>query len=397
MEPLTGEIGIELIHHNSCAREVLLHTARPLAARALIGKTPEQVLAAVPLLFALCGCGQAYAAFLACREALAYPSDTHADTARELLVKTEILREHAWRLLLDWPKLTGTEPDKIALSNLLKLDRQLKPLLFEQGNAFQLDSTGPMHTSAGEVEQLLGDITGLIDTRIFGGRLSAFTRLDSEQGLQDWLAQDGSKPGLLFKRLYQFGWQACGQSAIRPLPELDSEDVEQVLKNSDLPTFCRFPQWQGAHYETTPFGRQFQHPLIQALRERYHNGLLVRLAATMLDVAGAAETLNNPGSPSAKTGGGAGIGLAQVPAARGLLIHRAVFDQGRVQNYAIIAPTEWNFHPRGVVVESLMNLCAHNQAELKAQADLLIHAIDPCIKYQLKLTDKETGEALTYA
>lgn len=397
MESLAGEIGIELIHHNGCVRATRLHAARPFAARALTGKTPAQVLAAVPLLFALCGSGQAYAAYLACREALGYEADLAADQARELLVTTEALREHAWRILLDWPKLSGDIADQAVLAKLLKLDQQLNLQLFEKGRAFELDSRPYSNPSPGLVRKLLAELTGLIDTGIFGGQLAAFYRLDSEPGLKHWLVHDTSKPGLLLKRLYQFGWQACGQSRIRPLPDLGNAELEQVLKNTDLQVFCRLPHWHGVSFETTPYGRQCRHPLIQALREHYHNGLLVRLVATLLEVAQLSETLLNPGLPLALASGQAGVGISQVQAARGLLIHRVVFSEGLAQNYTIIAPTEWNFHPHGVVAESLMNLCAHSPAELKAQADLLIHVIDPCINYQLRLLDQPTAKVFQHA
>jgi Ni,Fe-hydrogenase I large subunit len=42
-----------------------------------------------------------------------------------------------------------------------------------------------------------------------------------------------------------------------------------------------------------------------------------------------------------------GCGLARVETARGTLLHRVELDGDRVARYAIVAPTEWNFHPQG--------------------------------------------------
>lgn len=82
-----------------------------------------------------------------------------------------------------------------------------------------------------------------------------------------------------------------------------------------------------------------------------------------------------------------GIGLAQVQAARGLLIHRLELQQGRIHDYHIIAPTEWNFRPEGVVAQGLKQLQAENPNALQRQAELLINAVDPCVQYALHLTD----------
>ena len=78
-------------------------------------------------------------------------------------------------------------------------------------------------------------------------------------------------------------------------------------------------------------------------------------------------------------------GMTQVEAARGRLVHRVEVAAGRVSNYRILAPTEWNFHPKGVLACSLLDLEVDNESSLKQSADLLINAIDPCVGYQLRI------------
>jgi uptake hydrogenase large subunit len=88
------------------------------------------------------------------------------------------------------------------------------------------------------------------------------------------------------------------------------------------------------------------------------------------------------------------MGLAQVQAARGLLIHRLVLHKGKVYDYRVVAPTEWNFHPKGVVAYSLKRLQADSVNDLQRQAELLINAIDPCVPYQLNLIDSGNGKEI---
>ncbi|WP_373507775.1 nickel-dependent hydrogenase large subunit, partial [Thiocapsa sp.] len=78
-----------------------------------------------------------------------------------------------------------------------------------------------------------------------------------------------------------------------------------------------------------------------------------------------------------------GIGLGRVFAARGLLAHLVRVEDGRVRDYRILAPTEWNFHPRGVVARALESLPPGPEEQLRRQAELLITAIDPCVAFTL--------------
>ncbi len=82
------------------------------------------------------------------------------------------------------------------------------------------------------------------------------------------------------------------------------------------------------------------------------------------------------------------IGLAHSHAARGRLSHYINVENNTVKKLLILAPTEWNFHPQGITKDSLCNLQADNETELRQQAELLIHAIDPCVGYTLKVSIK---------
>jgi len=83
---------------------------------------------------------------------------------------------------------------------------------------------------------------------------------------------------------------------------------------------------------------------------------------------------------------GKGIGIAQVQAARGLLIHRVAIHRGRISDYRILAPTEWNFHPRGVVFQGLAALPISDADTLARQAGLFVTAVDPCVDYHVTIS-----------
>lgn len=387
-----GFISIDLHHCYGNAIGVQISSSRPEAiAQVLIGKTPEQVLDTVPLLFTLCGNAQAYAALQVCRATLDMAAEPALDSARDMLVQLETLREHAWRILLDWPIFIGLAQNKKALAALLKFDTLFKRHLFKRGEAFKLDSR--LDVDAAQLTKLIDELEALIDAAIFNGRLADFQSLTGEEQLKDWLQPNNALAANLPNYLYSVNWGAIGQNAIACLPDLQPEALNRQLQQ-DLATFSRTPHWQGRCFETTLLNRQLQQPLIAEMHGRYGNGLIVRMLARLVEVALIPSQLrqlfmqrkDQPVLPAIGTANKA-IGLAQVQAARGLLIHRLELRQHRVSDYRIIAPTEWNFHPDGVVVQGLKQLQAENPNDLQRQAELLINAVDPCVQYALHLTD----------
>ena len=77
--------------------------------------------------------------------------------------------------------------------------------------------------------------------------------------------------------------------------------------------------------------------------------------------------------------------MAQVEAARGLLLHRVVVADGRVDDYRVVAPTEWNFHPSGPVSEALAALPQANPQVAEMQAALFVTLMDPCVAWSLEV------------
>ena len=141
-----GKISIALYHRNRQCYAVKIVSSRPEASRILVGKSPEQVLTTVPLLFSVCSHAQAYAALQACSSALGRVPEPKIEAAREILVQLEILREQCWRILLDWPGFVGMAADKKPLKSLMAFDAQFKMALFRDGQGFNLDSVLSVNT-----------------------------------------------------------------------------------------------------------------------------------------------------------------------------------------------------------------------------------------------------------
>jgi coenzyme F420-reducing hydrogenase alpha subunit len=150
-------------------------------------------------------------------------------------------------------------------------------------------------------------------------------------------------------------------------------------------TFARAPVWDGVPVETGALARQQAHPLVAALRARDGNVVSTRMVARLTELAALLLRLRSdpmsPGEPPAVRGFalGEGEGLAAVETARGLLLHRVRLAKGSVAAYAIVAPTEWNFHPAGALARGLARLTARSEHALMRHVRIAVQALDPCV------------------
>jgi len=117
MNNIEGQLNIDLYPQHSNGTRVELSSSRPLnATKLFIGKTPEQVLSIIPLLFSICGVAQSRAALRAIEQNLNIDSNPKIETARDMLVLVENAKEHLFRLFIDWPQLFNLKTDNNNLS-----------------------------------------------------------------------------------------------------------------------------------------------------------------------------------------------------------------------------------------------------------------------------------------
>ena len=89
-----------------------------------------------------------------------------------------------------------------------------------------------------------------------------------------------------------------------------------------------------------------------------------------------------------------GEGLAWVEMARGLLVHHASLDEaGRVADYRVLAPTEWNFHAEGPVATALEQLRPTHGAFAQRRIAALMAAYDPCVRFEVETQTVEEERA----
>lgn len=152
--------------------------------------------------------------------------------------------------------------------------------------------------------------------------------------------------------------------------------AEQIAAD---PVFVQRPSWRGQCAENGPWTR---------LRHRRNGTCLsasiwTRLTSRWLELveiaAAVPPALQFGGTPLLARGAMAlsgGQALAWCEMARGLLFHWVRLDaQGAIEDYRVLAPTEWNFHPEG----TLAALVAQLKPQDTALARTLAAAFDPCV------------------
>jgi Ni,Fe-hydrogenase I large subunit len=389
-----GEIVIELYRQQGRIERAVIRSSRPLQLPHLFrGKTVEALLNMMPLLYSVCATAQASAAVQACRQAMGINRNDQVELAEGMLVTVETAREHLWRILIDWSNFANAAVDRPLVASLANLLPGAKQACFNENDLFTLQPK--LVVDQEKFSSVIERIARTTDGAIFSLPPADWYEYSSIEAFEAWLDETSTPTSTLLRHIrdqQQSAQLADGGSC--PLPVIDPQAMCQRLSQHDADHFIMAPDWEGVVYETSPLTRMVSHPLLQQLRKRYGFGLLTRLVARLLELASIPARLQQQlealiqghsdveSMPSSSV---ADDGLGQVEAARGRLIHRVIVRRGVIAGYQILAPTEWNFHPQGVVARGLMSLPAQEIDTLKQLADLFINAVDPCVGYRLEI------------
>ncbi|MCF6209604.1 MAG: nickel-dependent hydrogenase large subunit [Gammaproteobacteria bacterium] len=389
---IEGQLKIDIHAQDGRPCRVEIRSSRPLQmTRIFEGKAPEQVLATLPRLYSMCGMAQGVAAIDAFRQVLGREDVAPAVAARALLVMMETAREHLWHIMLGWPGLMEASAEAHSASLVQPLLPGLRQSLFGDGDPFSL--TAQVRPNISGVAQKIDSLERIIDEQVFCESAALWRAIDSYAGLGRWADEAETVAARLIRRIVQAGWEGVGASDSKLLPALSAAALTRCLRAADAERFVAEPTWQGQTMETSPLTRQIGQPLIRTLHGEFGNGLLTRFAARLVELAGLAEAMRvmlprlqeSAQTPAADAVVTTGTGIGVVEAARGRLAHRVEMAGPVVRRYQILVPTEWNFHPAGVVARGLAGLPEGDPLVRRRQAEMLVAAVDPCVGYELRV------------
>ncbi|WP_456394101.1 nickel-dependent hydrogenase large subunit [Nitratifractor sp.] len=365
----------------------------------LTGRPPADALAITPRVCGICG----HAHLIATVRALeaCFPElqiSPKAAAVRELTLTLELLQNHfKWFYLTIWPLLfpkesvtmKAVEPSRIAAEAIALLAGQYPHNSYALpggivGEITPLESLG--------VGDRLERLWGIFRRQIADVEMEAFLRCDRIEDLQ---RKEGDLSRIL-REILDRGWERLGRShdrfivfgsnglfvsgkslATRITSSLDLRYLEEepIEGSAALRVLYREKV-----YETGPLARAMlrKTPLIREAHRRWGDSLLSRIMARVCEIPhllryamGLTRELDldapawiDPGSFPQEA---EGVGI--VEAARGSLIHRIVIRGGRIANFQIVTPTQWNLGsaPRerpGVAQKALIGLHRDDPAEL---------------------------------
>ncbi len=393
-----GQIHIRL--DPGSVESVEIRSSRPQQVTELLqGLEPQQLQHKIPMLYALCGRAQWLAATRALQAATVDTPDSDCgplnyqkiEPHHQRAVVIEALQEYLWRFLIDLPQRLHKQP---ALSVFAPLHKSLARLASEpQGSD--------------EIPFLLDKLDCSIKTELLGMTVAQWQALDST-GKDNWLDQyPVDLPTWLRELRKQLQQLPDVVSSEQQLPDPVTTELLQRLGQAlgDEAGFGSRPNWNGRQPETGAYSYQQQNPWLQALSQRGFSVVLLRMLARVFEVLRLRDwlhrsfDLDDAHNDSAATpadncwldqlSGAVSLqpndGLGWVRTARGLLLHRLQMDQGKIVNYAILAPTEWNFHPQGPLAQGLERWLAVPPSRLADWVGLQVLSLDPCVQYQFEV------------
>jgi len=361
-----GELNLRIAWDGKTVRNVVVESTRPQASRLLAGRTPEQAVKMVSLLYSVCGRAQQAAATAALAAARGKQS-----AALDRTVACEAMQEHLWRLLLDWPQLLG----------LPAAQQQFVDWHGKLG-AIAAGEDGVQALRDELLLQLLGLSAEEWQSLVSYADLSTWWR--AGRGLVAPLAE------ALDRKEDELGPEEMAICEL--LPDWTVNDALQACAGRLDLEFAARPHNNGRPMEVGALAFRQHAPLLKDIMRVRHARLLARLIARLVDLLDSMDAAAQDfgaGRVESTAVAANGTGMALVRTARGPLLHYVCLDSTggmeKVAQYFVIAPTEWNFHPQGALATGLIGVGASDEAQLMETVRMWVLSLDPCVEYRIEV------------
>ncbi len=366
-----GTLNIRFGRDPAAGVQLSIESTRPQGLSHLLqNRTIAEAHQVVSLLFSVCRRAQTVAASRVAEQLLGIVVPSELERCREHLLCLELLHEHLWTLLVQLPTELGLPAHTEIMAEASQRLRCAMSTMDRRGvlSGIYLAS-GDGSEQRPEAVDLAGWATQM-SVRLFG--------------------EDSRKPamaGILREVTAARDWRS--DYRLLGVHRLDREELVNRLMGA--PVFGHQPQWPQQPRETGAVVRQATDQQVsQALQQGWC--LQPRLLAILLEVQRLLKWLSGEsGVEFSLTQGGiepssSRFALAQLETARGGLIHvvQLTPDRARIQRYWIIAPTDWNFHPQGVLHTMAESLQETEEAEARQRLSLLVTMMNPCVGWEVQ-------------
>ena len=338
--------------------------------RLLQGQSGEQVGRTLSSVFTLCAHAHRRCAALAL--GAAESAQAAPEQPSPVLLYLETARDHLRSIALDWPQ------------RLPELGMDAQRLDWLRACPLPLASARPV-TDDEVAWQTLGALRSWLETAVLQQDALSWLRDRREpDALAQWCQAQADR---LVPARCLLAWHPIAHALRPPLRALDVLSDAAPLQQAGLRElghalaqegdFAQHPTWLGHAAETGAWTR-LRHRQQDIARSAW-----TRMSARWVELVELAvadpQNAGQGGAPLLASGAlhlAEGQALAWCEMARGLLLHWVKVDAaGAVQDYRVLAPTEWNFHPQGALAQAVAAL----PADAVTTARTLAAAYDPCV------------------
>ena len=370
----------------------------------LEGRAAEDALVINPRVCGICGHAHLIAtvrALEACFDEIQITQKAHL--IRELTLSMELIQNHFKWFYLTLLPLTGRKQGVLKAAEISRVIAAAIALIAGQypHNAYAIVGgvvCDPTPVELIQVRNLLKEGIAFFEKYLVFADSRELIECDKTERV---LLQDGDLPDLL-RLLIRKGWHMSGKSFDRFIvfgenglfrrgksiktriqPHIDEKFLEVAPNSCSL---AKNVTYKHKYYEVGPLSRAMllKTPLIRDAHRRYGDSLFsrilarscetVRLLHYALDLTYRID-LDEPSwiEPPRPLKTVTGEGIAAVEAARGSLIHKVRLQEGRIAEYGIVTPTQWNLSQGsrttpGIAQQAMIGLKDPSLAELVFKA-----------------------------
>ena len=244
-----GRLLIHLDRGTDGRVEVRLQSSRPFAAvRWFEGKTVDETLRVLPMLYRICGTAQAVAAVTAVEDARQDAAPPAQIAARQMLVLAETLREHLLRILSGWrdsgDQRASPPTTDISLALVMQLPLRLRNILFPENDAF-VPGGGRLVIDAEGFGQWLDQVRQLVGKAVLGMPDRQWQALSDAKAILEWAGSSPGAAAAFVRTIADHDWCDIGATQALSMPALDSKALAARMDDTHGMDFAARPDWNG--------------------------------------------------------------------------------------------------------------------------------------------------------